>query len=101
MYFSLSQTRQVTASLLRQLASVAPSPLSRVDIFLMPDFVALAETAEQIRLSGADLWPGAQNCHAEDRGAYTGEGGLDGLFLGRFGHDPEAFVRTVREVAEA
>lgn len=27
--------------------------------------------------------------------------GLDGLFLGRFGHDPERFVKTIREVAEA
>ena len=27
--------------------------------------------------------------------------GLDGLFLGRFGHDPERFVKTVQEVAEA
>jgi triosephosphate isomerase len=27
--------------------------------------------------------------------------GLDGLFLGRFGHDPEQFVKTIREVAEA
>ncbi|RYO92971.1 hypothetical protein DL766_005365 [Monosporascus sp. MC13-8B] len=28
-------------------------------------------------------------------------GGVDGLFLGRFAHDPAQFVRTVREVAEA
>ncbi|KAH6609814.1 triosephosphate isomerase [Trichoderma cornu-damae] len=27
--------------------------------------------------------------------------GLDGLFLGRFGHDPRQFVKTIREVAEA
>ncbi|RYP68760.1 hypothetical protein DL771_006490 [Monosporascus sp. 5C6A] len=29
------------------------------------------------------------------------DGGVDGLFLGRFAHDPTQFVRTVREVAEA
>ncbi|RYP50081.1 hypothetical protein DL769_010998 [Monosporascus sp. CRB-8-3] len=29
------------------------------------------------------------------------DGGVDGLFLGRFAHDPAQFVRTVREVAEA
>lgn len=29
------------------------------------------------------------------------DGGIDGLFLGRFAHDPEQFVRTIREVAEA
>ncbi|KAK0390126.1 hypothetical protein NLU13_3699 [Sarocladium strictum] len=28
-------------------------------------------------------------------------GGLDGLFLGRFGHDPKQFVKTILEVAEA
>lgn len=27
--------------------------------------------------------------------------GVDGLFLGRFGHDPAQFVKTVKEVAEA
>ncbi|KAF5018974.1 hypothetical protein F66182_9027 [Fusarium sp. NRRL 66182] len=27
--------------------------------------------------------------------------GVDGLFLGRFGHDAEQFVRTIREVAQA
>ncbi|KAG6004180.1 hypothetical protein E4U43_000789 [Claviceps pusilla] len=73
MYFSLSHTRQVTASLLHHLASVPPSALSHVDIFLMPDFVALAETAGQIRDSGVGVWAGAQNCHWEDSGAYTGE----------------------------
>ena len=31
-----------------------------------------------------------------------GEGdGVDGLFLGRFAHDPAQFVKTIREVAEA
>ncbi|RYP05972.1 hypothetical protein DL765_009659 [Monosporascus sp. GIB2] len=29
------------------------------------------------------------------------DGGVDGLFLGRFAHDPVQFVRAVREVAEA
>ncbi|RYP49857.1 hypothetical protein DL768_004512 [Monosporascus sp. mg162] len=29
------------------------------------------------------------------------DGGVDGLFLGRFAHDPAQFARTVREVAEA
>ncbi|KAI1118492.1 mitochondrial triosephosphate isomerase [Nemania sp. NC0429] len=30
-----------------------------------------------------------------------GEDGVDGLFLGRFGHDPEQFVKTILEVASA
>lgn len=29
------------------------------------------------------------------------KGDVDGLFLGRFAHEPEAFVKTIREVAEA
>ncbi|RYP10793.1 hypothetical protein DL764_000415 [Monosporascus ibericus] len=29
------------------------------------------------------------------------DGGVDGLFLGRFAHDPAQFARTVREVADA
>ncbi|KAM7203398.1 Triosephosphate isomerase [Naviculisporaceae sp. PSN 640] len=29
------------------------------------------------------------------------KGELDGLFLGRFAHDPEQFLKTIREVAEA
>lgn len=29
------------------------------------------------------------------------KGGVDGLFLGRFAHNVEAFVQTIREVAEA
>ena len=37
------------------------------------------------------------------KGGAEGEEGqaVDGLFLGRFAHDPEQFVRTIREVAEA
>ncbi|KAI1161209.1 triosephosphate isomerase [Nemania serpens] len=29
------------------------------------------------------------------------KGGVDGLFLGRFGHDPEQFVKTILEIAAA
>ncbi|KUI63614.1 Putative triosephosphate isomerase [Cytospora mali] len=31
----------------------------------------------------------------------TLKGSVDGLFLGRFGHDPEAFIKTVHEVSSA
>ncbi|GAW13089.1 hypothetical protein ANO14919_024670 [Xylariales sp. No.14919] len=33
--------------------------------------------------------------------AKLGGGGVDGLFLGRFAHDPEQFVKTILEVAAA
>lgn len=41
------------------------------EIGLFPPFTMLAEVAAAAR--GRDLWIGAQNCHAEAAGAYTGE----------------------------
>ncbi|OAA69737.1 triosephosphate isomerase 2 [Cordyceps fumosorosea ARSEF 2679] len=190
MYFSLDQTRDYTADLLTRLAALPPSDLSSIDIFILPDFLTVPSTAAQVRASSSPVWVGAQDCHWEDRGAFTGEvspaalaaagarivavghaerrrlfaeddalvlayepvwaigaaqpagdahvlavvaglraldcvqgrsgttrivyggsagpglferlkTGLDGLFLGRFAHDPERFVQTVKEVAEA
>lgn len=73
MYFSLSRTRDFTRQLLEHLAAVPPDLLARVDIFVIPDFVSLGETVAQLRASPAAVWPGAQDCHWEDRGAFTGE----------------------------
>ncbi|KAG5955060.1 hypothetical protein E4U57_003775 [Claviceps arundinis] len=74
MYFSLVQSHNVIRSLLDILPrQIDPSALSRIDIFLMPDFVALGQMAEEIQSSGLGIWLGAQNCHWEDQGAYTGE----------------------------
>ena len=73
MYFSLSRTRDFTRRFLEHLATVSPDLLAQVDIFVIPDFVALAETAAQLETSPVPIWPGAQDCHWEDRGAFTGE----------------------------
>ncbi|KAG5923179.1 hypothetical protein E4U61_004129 [Claviceps capensis] len=74
MYFSLLQSRNVIRSLLDLLhKQIDPSALSHMDIFLMPDFVALGQMAEAVQNSGLGIWLGAQNCHWEDQGAYTGE----------------------------
>ncbi|KAG6252175.1 hypothetical protein E4U24_000726 [Claviceps purpurea] len=74
MYFSLLQSRNVMRSLLDLLPKqIDPSALPRIDIFLMPDFVALGQMAEEVQNSGLGIWLGAQNCHWEDQGAYTGE----------------------------
>ncbi|GAB0136398.1 mitochondrial triosephosphate isomerase [Epichloe bromicola] len=73
MYFSLSRNRQVTGGFLEHLGKLAPSSLAHVDIFIIPDFVALAETAEQVKTCPVPVWPGAQDCHWEDSGAFTGE----------------------------
>ena len=42
-----------------------------VEKIVCPPFVSLSAVAE--RLSGSDIWVGAQNMHYEDKGAYTGE----------------------------
>jgi len=71
MYFSLDKTSTYTSALLTALSSL-PSP-PPVDIFLIPDFVTLVPTAQQLREARSDVWLGAQDTHWEDHGAYTGE----------------------------
>jgi triosephosphate isomerase len=73
MYFSPSRNRQVTSEFLRRLSDISPESLSRVDIFIIPDFISLTETIEQLKSSSVPVWPGAQDCHWEDSGAFTGE----------------------------
>lgn len=73
MYFSLARNREVTKGFLENLSSLSPESLSNVDIFIIPDFVSLTETIEQLKSSKIPIWPGAQDCHWEDSGAFTGE----------------------------
>lgn len=73
MYFSLSRNRQVTEGFLEHLGKLAPSSLAHVDIFIIPDFVSLAETAERVKTCPVPVWLGGQDCHWEDSGAFTGE----------------------------
>ncbi|KAK2609225.1 hypothetical protein QQS21_002159 [Conoideocrella luteorostrata] len=75
MYFSLTRNREVTSGILEHLAKCTASSLSHVDIFIIPDFVTLRETAQHIQSSQAQvpIWIGAQDCHWEDSGAFTGE----------------------------
>ncbi|KAG8418557.1 hypothetical protein J3459_012252 [Metarhizium acridum] len=73
MYFSLSQNREVTKGFLDCLSRTSPESLSDVDIFIIPDFVSLTETIGQLKSSHVPIWPGAQDCHWEDSGAFTGE----------------------------
>ncbi|KAJ6440554.1 triose-phosphate isomerase [Purpureocillium lavendulum] len=73
MYFSLSKTRDFTSQFLAHLASIPASQLSQIDIFVIPDFVSLTETASQLKAAPVPIWPGAQDCHWEDQGAFTGE----------------------------
>jgi triosephosphate isomerase len=48
-----------------------------VEVAICPPFTALAAVAET--LSGSPVWLGAQNCHWEARGAFTGEVSADML----------------------
>lgn len=73
MYFSLARTHQFTSDFLAQLGSVSPDLLSKIDIFVIPDFVSIASTAAQLKSAPVPVWPGAQDCHWEDQGAFTGE----------------------------
>ena len=73
MYFSLQRNRDFTQSFLEHLSDVPAASLANVDIFIIPDFVSLAATAQQLQTSPVHIWPGAQDCHWEDNGAFTGE----------------------------
>lgn len=73
MYFSLQRTRDFTDSFTSELADVPLELLSSVDIFIIPDFISLASTIAQLESSPIPIWTGAQDCHWEDQGAFTGE----------------------------
>ncbi|KAM3506057.1 hypothetical protein MY11210_007703 [Beauveria gryllotalpidicola] len=73
MYFSLAQTQSYTADVLARLAALPPALLADTDVFILPDFLSVGATAARIAASGLPVWAGAQDCHWEDRGAFTGE----------------------------
>ena len=75
MYFSASRTAEFTSSVISHLSVLGPALLQSLDIFLIPDFIALTATISQLQSSSlpVQIWPGAQDTHWEDGGAYTGE----------------------------
>ncbi|RDA91567.1 hypothetical protein CP533_5963 [Ophiocordyceps camponoti-saundersi (nom. inval.)] len=70
MYFSLSRTRNFATRLV-ELLPPTDKDISQVDIFLIPDFISLAETATLLK--STPIWTGAQDCSWDDEGALTGE----------------------------
>jgi triosephosphate isomerase len=68
MYFDLHQTLSYVRGVL-QLDGLAWQ--SNIDLFIIPDFVALYPSAEILKESHVIL--GAQDTHWEDKGAFTGE----------------------------
>lgn len=68
MYFDLPSTLSYIRGML-QLDGTAWN--ARLDLFIIPDFVALVSAAEILQPSSIQL--GAQDTHWEDNGAFTGE----------------------------
>lgn len=74
MYFSLQRTHDYTAALIATLQQSIPADqLATVDVFLIPDFITVVPTAQQLRAANSPVWLGAQDTHWEDSGAFTGE----------------------------
>ena len=70
MYFGVAQTKEYVRAMTTKL-SINQNLLSKVDIFIIPDFVSLPSIADTSRCAG--LIVGAQDCYSEDKGAFTGE----------------------------
>ncbi|KAF4125439.1 triosephosphate isomerase (TIM) [Geosmithia morbida] len=73
MYFSLKRTREYTDEMIEGLKTIPAEELSTVDVFLIPDFVSVVPTGQQLREAGSAVWLGSQDAHWEDGGAFTGE----------------------------
>ncbi|KAK0715897.1 Triosephosphate isomerase [Lasiosphaeris hirsuta] len=74
MYFSAARTASFIDALLALLAAPDAHPLlDTIDIFLVPDHVALTTAVAQVAAARQTVLVGAQNCHTHDAGAFTGE----------------------------
>ena len=68
MYFDLHSTTAYVSAI----AKIAPSPNSSCGIFVIPSYPCLL-AAHKLLEGTPQVLLGAQNCHAEDSGAHTGE----------------------------
>ncbi|TEA10009.1 putative triosephosphate isomerase [Colletotrichum sidae] len=73
MYFSLQKTLDFTTAFKSHLGSLSAETLEKVDIFIIPDFVSLHPVNEMLKSSPVPIRLGAQDCHWDDSGAFTGE----------------------------
>src|SRR5688572_8868338 len=73
MYFSLAKTKDFTDAFIEEMKSADSTVLSSVDIFVIPDFITITNTGEQLKSAPVPVWLGAQDTHWEDSGAFTGE----------------------------
>jgi len=67
MHLTRGGARDLAATLVRSL----PTPLDAADVALFPPFLGLVDVVAAV--AGSDITVGAQNCHPEDEGAFTGE----------------------------
>ncbi|KAI0399567.1 triosephosphate isomerase [Xylaria palmicola] len=76
MYFSFARTTEYVATLVRLLSELPPEALAAlrdVDVFVIPDHVALTSVVARLRDSPVPVLVGAQDASHEDAGAFTGE----------------------------
>lgn len=73
MYFPLRQTLDFTTAVLSQLSSLPNNALDDVDIFFIPDFISIHPVHELLKSSFIPVRLGAQDCHWDDFGSFTGE----------------------------
>ncbi|KAI1171004.1 triosephosphate isomerase [Nemania sp. FL0916] len=80
MYFSFARTTTYISTLLRLLSELPPeirTPLQDIDIFVLPDHIALTSVISQLghgnNANAVPILPGAQGAFYEDAGAFTGE----------------------------
>jgi len=66
MHKNMSEAKALAAGIVEKVKKI-----EKVQIVLCPPFTALGSVAETIKGSNVEL--GAQNCHYEDKGAFTGE----------------------------
>lgn len=73
MYFTAPRTEEYTSSFIELLRDVPQESLQNVDIFILPDYITIPGTIQQLQTCPVPVWTGAQDCHWEDEGAFTGE----------------------------
>ena len=68
MYFDFP----ATTSYVSAVTKIAPPPDSSLGVFVIPSYPCIAAASKEVQ-AAPQILLGAQDCHAEDSGAYTGE----------------------------
>lgn len=73
MYFTHSQSVTYASALRHHFKDTHPASPSNPTILYIPSTVSLFTSFQTFENQDSRVWLGAQNCHWEDHGAYTGE----------------------------